>query len=107
MSDQDKNQDKTQDSIHVTERLEIVKTKNAIIEHAGRHTTTIDEATADIIVRGAIVALARQVPPVLILKGTAKLLQAFKELVVERITTTLNAPDPEEESPFNPSDIGA
>lgn len=86
----------SQDNVHITERLEMVKVKNAIIDHAGLHTTTIDEATADIIVRGAIVALARQVPPVLILKGTTKLLQAYKELIVEKITTTLNTPDPEE-----------
>lgn len=88
--------DATQDNIRVTERLEMVKVKNAIIDHAGLHTTTIDEATADIIVRGAMVALTRQLPPLLILKGTTKILQAYKELIVEKITTTLNTTDPKE-----------
>ena len=68
-----------QDTVQVTERLEAVRLKNAIFEHAAKHSTSIDAAAADIIVRGAMVAISRQTPPVLILKGTTKILQAYKE----------------------------
>lgn len=92
-----------QDTIQVTERLEKTKLKNQIFEHAARHSTSIDEAASDIIVRGTMVTLSRQTPPVLILKGTVKILQAYRELIVEGVMSALNdnepTPEPEQVEP--------
>ena len=81
---------KPQDSVNVTDRLELVKVKTQIIEHAARHSASVEEAVADIATRGALLAMARSLPPIAIMKGTAKLIQAYKEIIVEGLVATLN-----------------
>jgi tartrate dehydratase alpha subunit/fumarate hydratase class I-like protein len=86
-----------QDSVHVTERLERIRIKQSLILHAQQQGLPIKEGTADLILRGVLLALARKIPAVLICTGISKTLDIYTEIVIEELMAKLNSEEQEEE----------